>query len=75
MTTNAGFIRALLARDDVRAGEQDTGLLERVLAEGVPPVPDDLLPAAALAAAGTAAPPGPWRRRFEQGEVRVATGV
>ena len=33
MTTNAAFTRALLAREDVRAGEQDTGLLERVLAE------------------------------------------
>jgi acetyl-CoA/propionyl-CoA carboxylase biotin carboxyl carrier protein len=74
LTTNAAFARTLLARDDVRAGEQDTGLVERALADGVAPVPDDLLPAAALAAAGTATPPGPWRRRFEQGEARVADG-
>src|SRR5215218_5148944 len=74
LTTNAGFVRTLLARDDVRAGEQDTGLVERVLAEAVPAVPEDLLPAAALAAAGTATPPGPWRRRFEQGEVRIEDG-
>src|SRR5206468_10575098 len=33
VTTNAAFTRRLLARDDVRAGEQDTGLLERVLGE------------------------------------------
>jgi acetyl-CoA/propionyl-CoA carboxylase, biotin carboxylase, biotin carboxyl carrier protein len=74
LTTNAGFVRTLLARGDVRAGEQDTGLVERVLAEAVPAVPEDLLPAAALAAAGTATPPGPWRRRFEQGEVRIEDG-
>jgi acetyl-CoA/propionyl-CoA carboxylase biotin carboxyl carrier protein len=74
VATNAAFTRALLARDDVRAGEQDTGLLERVLAELDATPPDDLLPAAALVAAGTATPAGPWRRRFEQGEVRVDGG-
>ena len=74
LTTNAAFTRALLARDDVRAGVQDTGLVERALAEGVPGPPPDLLPAAALAAAGTGTPPGPWRRRFEQGEARIADG-
>ena len=42
VTTNAAFTRALLARDDVRAGEQDTGLLERVLHELATPAPDDL---------------------------------
>ena len=25
LTTNAGFLRALIGRDDVRAGEMDTG--------------------------------------------------
>src|SRR4051794_25113070 len=76
VATNAAFTRALLARPDVRAGEQDTGLLERVLAELDATPPDDLLPAAALVAAGTATPPGPWRRRFAQlGEVRVRGGV
>ena len=33
VTTNAAFSRALLERDDVRAGEIDTGLLERILQE------------------------------------------
>jgi acetyl-CoA/propionyl-CoA carboxylase biotin carboxyl carrier protein len=75
VTTNAAFTRALLARDDVRAGEQDTGLLERVLAELPAALPDDLLPAAALAAAGTARPAGPWRRRLAgHGTVRVEGG-
>jgi acetyl-CoA/propionyl-CoA carboxylase biotin carboxyl carrier protein len=74
VATNAAFSRALLARSDVRAGELDTGLLERVLAELDAAPPEDLLPAAALVAAGTASPAGPWRRRFEGGEVRVAGG-
>jgi acetyl-CoA/propionyl-CoA carboxylase biotin carboxyl carrier protein len=74
VATNAAFTRALLARDDVRAGAQDTGLLERVLADLDATPPDDLLPAAALVAAGTATPAGPWRRRFAQGTVRVEAG-
>jgi len=78
VATNAAFTQALLRRADVRAGDQDTGLLERVLADGVPPAPDDLLPAAAVAAfvhdtAGETVAPGPWRRAFDGlGEVRVA---
>jgi len=75
VATNAAFTRTLLERDEVRAGEQDTGLLERVLDELEVEPPDDLLPAAALAAAGTAHPAGPWRRAFEQGSVRVASGT
>ncbi len=51
LTTNAAFSASLLARADVRAGELDTGLLERVLADGgaaaVAP-PAELLAAAAL---------------------------
>ncbi|MGZ6705764.1 MAG: acetyl/propionyl/methylcrotonyl-CoA carboxylase subunit alpha [Solirubrobacteraceae bacterium] len=75
VATNAAFTRDLLARDDVRSGIIDTGLLERVLADGVAGVPADLLPAAAVAAAGTAEPAGPWRRRFEDhGEARVGAG-
>jgi acetyl-CoA/propionyl-CoA carboxylase, biotin carboxylase, biotin carboxyl carrier protein len=75
VTTNAAFTRALVQRDDVRAGEQDTGLLERVLAELDLAAPDDLAAAGALAAAGTATPAGPWRRRFANlGEVRVHEG-
>src|SRR5579875_2670578 len=55
VTTNAVFVRTLLARDDIRRGEQDTGLLERILADPalMPQPPADLLPAAAVAAAGT----------------------
>ena len=30
LTTNVGFLRSLLARDDVRAGEMDTGLIGRL---------------------------------------------
>jgi acetyl-CoA/propionyl-CoA carboxylase biotin carboxyl carrier protein len=76
LTTNAPFTRALLARDDVRAGHMDTGLIERILEdEPLPPPPADLLPAAALASAGTAWPEGPWWRAFSgHGEVRVHQG-
>jgi acetyl-CoA/propionyl-CoA carboxylase biotin carboxyl carrier protein len=46
--TNVGFLRALLADDDVRAGRLDTGLVGRRLAERTPDaVPDDVLSAAA----------------------------
>jgi acetyl-CoA/propionyl-CoA carboxylase biotin carboxyl carrier protein len=77
VATSAAFTRALLARADVRAGALDTGLVERVLADGVDAVPDDLIPAAAVAAyvadtAGSTVTPGPWRRAFEEyGEVRI----
>jgi acetyl-CoA/propionyl-CoA carboxylase, biotin carboxylase, biotin carboxyl carrier protein len=75
VTTNAAFTRALLTRDDVRAGALDTGLLERVLDDLAEDPPDDLVAAAALAAAGTARPAGPWRRRLAgYGEVRVLDG-
>jgi acetyl-CoA/propionyl-CoA carboxylase biotin carboxyl carrier protein len=77
VATNAAFSRALLRRDDVRAGALDTGLLERVLDEPAPDPPEDLVPAAAIAgyradtgAVSTTA--GPWRRRLDgHGEVRV----
>jgi len=76
VTTNAAFTRALLRRDDVRSGAVDTGLLERVLEETAVAPPPDLLPAAALAAAGTAHPAGPWRRALAgHGEARVHAGV
>jgi acetyl-CoA/propionyl-CoA carboxylase biotin carboxyl carrier protein len=75
VTTNAAFTRALLERKDVRSGEQDTGLLERVLGDLAGAPPDDLVPAAALAAAGTSRPAGPWWRRFVQhGDVRLFDG-
>jgi acetyl-CoA/propionyl-CoA carboxylase biotin carboxyl carrier protein len=76
VTTNAAFSRALLARDDVRAGDQDTGLLERVLADLDATPPDDLVAAAMLAAAGTANPAGPWRRALaDYGEARIHAGT
>jgi acetyl-CoA/propionyl-CoA carboxylase biotin carboxyl carrier protein len=76
VATNAAFTRDLLKREDVRAGEQDTGLLERVLAEPATAPPEDLLPAAAVAAAGTARPAGPWRRALTaHGDVRVHGGT
>ena len=79
VTTNAAFTRALLQREDVRAGAMDTGLLERVLDagdEGWLAPPEDLLPAAAVAAATSAHPAGPWRRALEgHGEVRVTEGT
>ena len=75
VTTNAAFARTLLARDDVRAGIQDTGLLERVLSELDTAAPWDLIAAAVLAAAGSARPAGPWRRNLvEYGEARVHDG-
>ncbi|WCB95106.1 Acetyl-/propionyl-coenzyme A carboxylase alpha chain [Baekduia alba] len=76
VTTNAAFSRALLARADVRAGEQDTGLLERVLEELAVAPPDDLAAAAMLVAAGTPRPAGPWRRPLDDlGEARVGDGT
>lgn len=52
VATNAPFTRVLLARDDVRSGTLDTGLLERVLSGGsVAATPVELLPAGALALA------------------------
>jgi acetyl-CoA/propionyl-CoA carboxylase biotin carboxyl carrier protein len=76
VTTNAAFTRGLLARADVRAGEQDTGLLERVLADAPAPPPDDLVPAAMVVAAGGAHPAGPWRRALGDGlgAARVGAG-
>jgi acetyl-CoA/propionyl-CoA carboxylase biotin carboxyl carrier protein len=75
VTTNAAFTRALLARDEVRVGDQDTGLLERVLVHLDTSPPSDLVAAAMVAAAGTARPPGPWRRSLAgHGEARVGDG-
>ncbi len=81
--TSAALSRALLATREVRAGDLDTGLLERRLAEEALELaaPDDLLPAGAIAVfvADTrdlSVQPGPWLRRFEGiGEVRIADGL
>jgi len=77
LTTNVGFLRALLADPDVVAGRLDTGLVERRLGRlAGHEVPDEVLAAAglerllALAEQGTAGPgrvtdpwdiPGGWR--------------
>ncbi|MCA1186504.1 ATP-grasp domain-containing protein [Saccharopolyspora sp. 6T] len=70
--TNVAFLRALLARPEVLAGELDTGLIERNLAElTTDPVPSEVPVAAALADLAAAEPdpstadpwdvPGGWR--------------
>jgi len=47
--TNAAYLGALLARPEVRAGELDTGLIERLGDAVAPPPPHPALPALALA--------------------------
>jgi acetyl-CoA/propionyl-CoA carboxylase, biotin carboxylase, biotin carboxyl carrier protein len=77
----AAFSRRLLALPEVRAGDLDTGLLERELATGELDPPFDLLAAAAAAlflrdTAGDSLPPGPWRRELaNHGEVSIRDGV
>jgi acetyl-CoA/propionyl-CoA carboxylase, biotin carboxylase, biotin carboxyl carrier protein len=63
VTTNIGFLRRLLADDDVRAGRLDTGLVERRADELVPTgVPAAALIAAALLPLSSTAGEGdPWR--------------
>ncbi|MGW0895352.1 acetyl/propionyl/methylcrotonyl-CoA carboxylase subunit alpha [Saccharopolyspora sp. NPDC002578] len=72
VTTNVAFLRALLDHPEVRAGELDTGLVERNLAElTAEPVHPEVLVAAALADLAAAEPddavadpwqvPGGWR--------------
>jgi acetyl-CoA/propionyl-CoA carboxylase biotin carboxyl carrier protein len=46
--TNVAFMRALLARPEVREGAIDTGLIERLGSEVAPPANDPVLAAAAL---------------------------
>jgi acetyl-CoA/propionyl-CoA carboxylase biotin carboxyl carrier protein len=63
-TTNAAYLRALLARPEVRAGELDTGLIERLGDAIGPPPRDPALPGLALVAL-LGAPDGedPWAAR------------
>lgn len=65
--TNAGFLRRLLAHPAVAAGELDTGLVERVVADLLPgQVPEEVYAAAALlrqAALGPA-PEAGWADPF-----------
>ena len=65
LNTNIAFLRALLGREDVRAGELDTGLVERELEELTSePVDDEVYVAAALERLLAAEPTGlvvdPW---------------
>jgi len=62
--TNGAYLRALLARPEVRAGELDTGLIERLGGEVAPPAHAPELPAVALAALlGAPATDDPWDAR------------
>ena len=58
-TTNAAWLRALLASPEVRAGELDTTLIER-LAVAPPPLAEDLPGLAVLALLGSPATDDPW---------------
>ena len=58
--TNIGFLRALLADPDVRAGRLDTGLVGRRIDElAAADLPPDVLPAAAVHALAELEPKGP----------------
>ncbi len=59
--TNVAYLRALLARPEVRAGEMDTGLIERLGGEIAPPAPDPAWPQIALLELlGEPASDDPW---------------
>jgi acetyl-CoA/propionyl-CoA carboxylase biotin carboxyl carrier protein len=69
--TNAAYLRALLARPEVHAGEIDTGLIERLGAAVAPPESEPVLAAVALAALlGSPSSDDPWDARdgWRQGE-------
>jgi acetyl-CoA/propionyl-CoA carboxylase biotin carboxyl carrier protein len=61
--TNVAFLRSLLADPEVRAGQLDTGLAERHAGRPAPPVPADVLAAAALERTLEleVPDPGPWQ--------------
>ena len=58
-TTNAAWLRALLSREEVRTGELDTTLIERI-GVAMPAPADDLAGLAVLALLGTPASDDPW---------------
>jgi acetyl/propionyl-CoA carboxylase alpha subunit len=63
-TTNAAYLRALLARPEVVAGEIDTGLIERLGDEVAAPAPGPELAALALVAMlGAPEDDNPWSSR------------
>ncbi|MEW1635695.1 biotin carboxylase N-terminal domain-containing protein [Streptomyces sp. NPDC093801] len=62
--TNAGFLRRLLAHEDVVSGNLDTGLVERDLSGLLPEgVPDEVYAAAALLARAPLPHPAPSRNQ------------
>jgi acetyl-CoA/propionyl-CoA carboxylase biotin carboxyl carrier protein len=66
LDTNVGFLRALLADDDVRAARLDTGLVGRRVDDwAAADLPDDVLGAAALHALLALEPSGPVVDPFE----------
>jgi acetyl-CoA/propionyl-CoA carboxylase, biotin carboxylase, biotin carboxyl carrier protein len=63
-TTNVAYLRALLARPEVRAGQLDTGLIERLGEEIAPPAPAPELAAVALVTLlGSPPSDDPWDAR------------
>jgi acetyl-CoA/propionyl-CoA carboxylase biotin carboxyl carrier protein len=63
-TTNAAYLRALLARPEVREGKIDTGLIERLGDEVAPPAaPPELAALALVAMLGAPADDDPWSDR------------
>jgi acetyl-CoA/propionyl-CoA carboxylase, biotin carboxylase, biotin carboxyl carrier protein len=69
--TNAAYLRALLARPEVREGAIDTGLIERLGGQIAPPEGDPVLAAVALAELlGPPPSDDPWDARdgWRQGE-------
>jgi acetyl-CoA/propionyl-CoA carboxylase, biotin carboxylase, biotin carboxyl carrier protein len=63
-TTNAAYLRALLARPEVKAGEMDTGLIERLGDEVSAPAPGlEMAEAALRALIGEPEDDDPWSRR------------
>lgn len=61
LETNVGFLRSLLAREDVRAGELDTGLIGR-LDPPTPPLTDEEAAAAWASAQLVQRGDDPWER-------------
>jgi acetyl-CoA/propionyl-CoA carboxylase, biotin carboxylase, biotin carboxyl carrier protein len=63
-TTNTAYLRALLARPEVRAGEMDTGLIERLGDEvAAPAAPPELAALALVAMLGEPEDDDVWSRR------------
>jgi len=63
LTTNVGFLRTLIGRDDVRAGEMDTGLIGRMDPVAPPLTDEQVARAYATHAIGEPADDDPFSRR------------